>query len=174
MKKIFSMIMCVAVCWAAFFSCATTTGDADGHIPTENTARTGNHDEAADPDAANAKAYLDRGNTYFRNGDYDRAIAEYNEALRINPNTVEAYNNRGNAKRSKGEYDAAIADYNMAIRIKPDFADAYNNRGSAYYYKKNYERARSDWERALRINPNNTAAWNNLAILQRETENSNF
>jgi tetratricopeptide (TPR) repeat protein len=174
MKKIFSLIMCVTVCGAAFFSCATTTGGADGHIPKESTPLTGNYNEAADLDIADATVHLYLGNAHYRDGDYDQAIVEYNKALRIDPDFVEAYNNRGRARRSKGDYDEAIADYNRAIQIKPDYADAYTNRGSAYYYKKNYEHARADWEWALQLNPNSTDAWNNLAIMQREMAHSDF
>src|SRR5438270_5860195 len=43
---------------------------------------------------------------------FDRAIVEFNEALRIDPAYVRSYNSRGNAWRGKGELDTAIADYN--------------------------------------------------------------
>ena len=72
---------------------------------------------------------------YDEKGEYDRAIADYTEAIRIKPDYAEAYRNRGVAYAEKGEYDRAIADYTEAIRLKPDYAEAYYNRGIAYARK---------------------------------------
>ena len=74
-------------------------------------------------------AYHNRGLAWDNKGEYDKAIADYNQALTINPNYAYAYVNRGDAWNEKGEYDKAIADYNEAIRLDPNFASAYCNRG---------------------------------------------
>ena len=65
-------------------------------------------------------------------GDYDRAIADYTEVLRLQPKAATAYNNRGLAYYQKREYDRAVADYTEAIRIDAKFARAYFNRSLAY------------------------------------------
>ena len=65
-------------------------------------------------------------------GEYDKAIAHYSEALRLNPKDADAYYNRGIAWERRGEYDKAIADYSEAIRLNPNYADAYYNRGIAW------------------------------------------
>ena len=54
-------------------------------------------------------------------------MADFNEAIRIDPEYVRAYNGRGYVWESKREYDKAIADYTEAIRIEPKDADSYNN-----------------------------------------------
>ena len=61
---------------------------------------------------------------------YDKAIADYNESIRLDPKYAIAYNNRGDAWYHKKEYDKAIADFNEAIRLDPKTAVAYSNRGS--------------------------------------------
>jgi tetratricopeptide (TPR) repeat protein len=76
-------------------------------------------------------AWNNRGNGRKNNEDYDRAIEDYTEALRLNPNDAEAYNNRGVAYRHKGDYDRAIADYEAALRINPNFAAARDNLAQA-------------------------------------------
>ena len=68
--------------------------------------------------------------------DYDKAIADYDEAIELDPKDAVAYNNRGVAWYAKNEYDKAIADFNEAIRLDPEDAVAYINRGNAWYAKK--------------------------------------
>ena len=64
-------------------------------------------------------------------GQHFAAIADYDIAIRLNPDDADAYYNRGVAKGKLGQHFAAIADYDIAIRLNPDYADAYNNRGYA-------------------------------------------
>ena len=51
-----------------------------------------------------------------------RAIADYREAIRLNPNVAFYYLNRGDAWRDKGDNERAIADYSEAIRLDPTSA----------------------------------------------------
>src|SRR6516164_2347978 len=54
-----------------------------------------------------AEAFNNRGVAYRLKGDYDRAIADYNQAIKLKP-SAEGYFNRGNAQLGKGHYDRAI------------------------------------------------------------------
>jgi tetratricopeptide (TPR) repeat protein len=67
----------------------------------------------------------------LRKGDTDRAIADYNEGVRLNPKYAVAFYNRGNAYSRKGDTDRAIADYSEAIRLYPKYALAFCWRGKA-------------------------------------------
>src|ERR1700739_4563989 len=75
-----------------------------------------------------AEAFSDRGNAFFRKGDYDRAIQDYDQAIQLKPDFAQAFNNRGNALTRKGMFDLAIEDYGRAILLRPDYAMAFNNR----------------------------------------------
>jgi tetratricopeptide (TPR) repeat protein len=66
-------------------------------------------------DPNSAAAHTNRGNVYLDQGDYEQAIAAYNQALAINPNYVIAYINRGQAYKALGDPGQAGADFNQAL-----------------------------------------------------------
>jgi tetratricopeptide (TPR) repeat protein len=129
----------------------------------------------ADPnDSYNiSAAYNDRGLSWYHKGEYDKAIADYNQALAVNPNYAIAYNNRGNTWEKKGEYDKAIADYNQALVINPKDAIAYNNRGNTWEKKGEYDKAIADYNQALAVNPNYANAYENLGWLYSTCPDAN-
>jgi tetratricopeptide (TPR) repeat protein len=63
------------------------------------------------------EAYFNRGLAYVQVGEYEKAIYDFTEVIRINPRYPEAFNNRGKAYYSEGQYDKAISDYTKAIEI---------------------------------------------------------
>jgi tetratricopeptide (TPR) repeat protein len=93
-------------------------------------------------------SYFNRAQIYFRNEDYDRAIADFSAYIRLNPVSVAAFNERGLSYAKKGEYDRAIADYTEAIRLDRVSVLPYINRGSAYEKKGELEKALSDFRTA--------------------------
>ncbi len=113
-----------------------------------------------------AVAYYNRGFAYQNKGEYDRAIADYDQALRLDPKYAHAYNNRGGAYQDKGEYDRAIADYEQALRLDPKYAYAYYNRGGAYQDKGEYDRAIADYEQVIRLDPRNSSYFRALAVVK--------
>ena len=76
-------------------------------------------------------AYNNLGETYLRKGDYEKAIADYHRALRINPNDSNAYHNRGTAYLNKGDFERAISDFNKTLEINPGNAKTYFNKALA-------------------------------------------
>ena len=68
---------------------------------------------------------------YFDKGDYDRAIADYGEALRLAPKDARTYYHRGAAYGMKGDDDKELADYAAAIRVDPKFTAAFRARSAA-------------------------------------------
>src|SRR2546428_7735648 len=66
-----------------------------------------------------AEAFNNRGVGYRLKGDYDRAIADYAQAIKLNGKLAAAFVNRGVAHDKKGDFDHAIQDYDQAIKLKP-------------------------------------------------------
>jgi len=108
-----------------------------------------------------ATIYFYRGNAYNKKGEYDRAIADFNQALQLNPKLAAFFYHRGSAYGHKGEYDRAIADFTQALKLNPNYAEAFHNRGNAYNDKKEYDRAISDYNQALKLNPKYAEAFHN-------------
>ena len=86
---------------------------------------------------------------------YEEAIADLNEAIRINPQFAMAYTLRGSTKFALGRYEEAVADHNEAIRINPQYDRAYAGRGIAKFRLGRYEEAIADYNEAIHINPQN-------------------
>jgi tetratricopeptide (TPR) repeat protein len=102
-----------------------------------------------------ATAYNNRGVAYRLKAEYDKAIEDFNEAIRLRPQSPTTFNNRAVAYRNKGDLDHALADYNEAIRLNPNYIAALYNRGLLFDAKKEYERAIDDFNIALKIDPRN-------------------
>lgn len=116
-------------------------------------------------------AYFNRGNVHAHNGRFDRAIADYTQAIKLDPDDADGYNNRGNAYRRAGQLDRAIADFNLAIKLAPTDPDPVNGRGDAYLGKNQPDRALEDFNRAIKLDPDKPQAYFNRGmVLERKGE----
>jgi tetratricopeptide (TPR) repeat protein len=111
-----------------------------------------------------AFAFVNRGNAYSGKGQNDRAIQDYDQAIKLNPNDADTFFDRGSVYSDKGQYDRAIQDFDQAIKLNPNLALAFNNRGFAYNNKGQYDRAIQDFDQAIKLNPKLALAFNNRGI----------
>lgn len=91
-----------------------------------------------------AEDYFEQGKKAYEKKDFDLAITNYNQAIKLNPQMGKAYNNRGIVYVAQGKLNEAIADFTKAIELDPKNGKAYNNRAVAYYYKGDVAKARED------------------------------
>jgi tetratricopeptide (TPR) repeat protein len=99
-----------------------------------------------------AKKIFEQGHQADQYGDYQTAIRDYSEAIRLNPEYVDAYFCRGTLYRvTLHQYRKAISDYDEAIRIRPTLAYAYEYRGFAYKALGNNSQASEDFEQANKL-----------------------
>ena len=108
--------------------------------------------------------YFNRGTERLNSENYNGAISDFNNVIRIAPDFVSAYNNRGVAKDDLKEYKGAIADYTKAIEINPNYAPAFKNRGVAKDDLEDYKGAIADYTKAIEINPNYASAYKNRGV----------
>jgi tetratricopeptide (TPR) repeat protein len=99
---------------------------------------------------ANGEAFGNRGLAWMKKKEYDRAIADFTEAIRLNPNDPLNWFRRGHAWLEKLEYDRAIADWNEATRLNPNDPFDWVHRGDAWMKKLEYDRAIADYTEAIR------------------------
>jgi tetratricopeptide (TPR) repeat protein len=95
-----------------------------------------------------AFAYNVRAESFSEKFDYDNAIADLSESIRLFPSAA-TYTNRGIRYRSKGEPQRAIADYDEALRLDPKYGFAFNNRGNTYIDLGDFDRGIADIDAAL-------------------------
>jgi len=103
------------------------------------------------------------GEKFYRDGDYDKAIAEYNRCISLKADYAEAYASRGNAYRRKGDVSRAIEDYSRAISLKSSYAEVYNYRGFLFAQRGELRRAIEDYTQAIRYKPDYADAYFNRA-----------
>lgn len=143
---------------------------------------------------ARAKEYYDRAMVYFSKGQYDQAIADFSEAIRLNPRDAYAYCNRGIAYGQTGfkydseKYDSRYAfrnsqrfrDFSEAIRLDPDCARAYKERAKLHgggSFSSNWggpeglARTIADYSEAIRIDPDDERSYHNRALVYQDQFN---
>jgi len=77
-------------------------------------------------------AYCIRGFSYSILAQYQRAIQDFDLAIRLDPHVADVYMNRGFSYYSLRQYQRAIQDYDEAIQLDTQLAEAYVNRGAAW------------------------------------------
>jgi tetratricopeptide (TPR) repeat protein len=95
---------------------------------------------------------VNRGIAYGNKGDNDHALADYNEAIRLDPKNAVPFLYRGIAYGKKGDKDRALADFNEAIRLDPNNADALWIRGNLRV-RLNDTGGNADMAKAEQVNP---------------------
>jgi tetratricopeptide (TPR) repeat protein len=108
-------------------------------------------------ETAKANALTKSGNQKMRDGDFEGAIADFNQVIEIDkiyPENVQSgsYVNRGLAFQKKGDLDAALADFNKAIKLQSNNFYAYQNRAGLHEKRKEIDEALADYSKAIKLN----------------------
>ncbi len=115
-----------------------------------------------------ARALAARGSGYVNRGQRDKAIADFTEALRLDPEPPQSHGYRGRLHNAKRETDLAIAAFTAAIKLLPKDANLINLRGISYVNKRDLNLALADFDAAIRYAPSYSAAYVNRANLYRD------
>jgi tetratricopeptide (TPR) repeat protein len=118
----------------------------------------------------NGENYHLRGVAYLAHGQFDNAIADFTESLRLKPRNAGALNNRGQASYSKGDFKSAVQDFTAAIVIEARNPLILNNRALAYIELDDSANAMTDLQAALALVPDYAEALNNRGIVHQKLE----
>jgi tetratricopeptide (TPR) repeat protein len=103
-------------------------------------------------------ALLLRGAQYYRARQFNAAIADFDDVIRLSPDTAEAYLDRGVVYFALARYDLAVSDFNNAVSHDPASVDALLYRARAYMRLKQFRLAAADYDVALAANPRDQVA----------------
>ena len=114
-----------------------------------------------------AAAFRSRGEAYLARVSVDLALRDFDQALRLNPQSTAALLSRANARMRIGEMAAAREDYTLALALNPEIAAALYGRGYAHAGLREFSAAADDFEAATRIDPNFAESWYGRAFAAR-------
>ncbi len=105
--------------------------------------------------------YYNRGNEKLTKKDYPNAIADYKQALRLNPQDWEALTNLGTAYDALHDYAKSLDSYDRALVMNPNSAGLHYNRGCALMLQRHLQAAREAYNRALELDTKLVWAYGN-------------
>ena len=102
---------------------------------------------------------------WSRQADHARAIADFNEAIRLAPNDPGAYISRGIEWEKDLQPDKAMADYQTAISLDPRDAFAYEGRGRIWKGRGEFDKAAANFAELALMTPDDPLGHRELARL---------
>jgi tetratricopeptide (TPR) repeat protein len=121
-------------------------------------------------------AYFNRATAYAMRGDFDRAIADLNDAERYDAVRPEpdywramTFLARANLYAIRRQYDPALADFEQALRLDPSRAEIYVRRGQVWLAKHEPDRAISDFTEALRRDIGDVSFYSGVGLTLRDS-----
>ena len=105
------------------------------------------------------KRHFAAGRKFYNKRMYNRALQEFDQAVKIDSDNFRALYWRGRVYLKMGHYDKATADFKMVVELKPDYARPYHNLGWLSYQKGKYEESIQYLNKAIELEPNNGWAY---------------
>jgi tetratricopeptide (TPR) repeat protein len=107
-----------------------------------------------------AWAHNRRGESLADEGNQDKALEDFEEAISLDPTRWAAWHNRGVSFAIQKRYDEAISDFRRTIKLKPNYATARFNLGELLYETGSIPAAIDSYNEALRLKPDDATAYN--------------
>ena len=98
---------------------------------------------------------MEQGLSFLQTQDYNSALIEFTNEIKVNPDNASAYNYRGVVKAKQGDFDGSLSDYDMSIRLESKSSETFGNRGIARARTGDVEGAIRDFNEAIQIDPKN-------------------
>uniref|UniRef100_A0A8C3M0J3 RNA polymerase II-associated protein 3 n=1 Tax=Chrysolophus pictus TaxID=9089 RepID=A0A8C3M0J3_CHRPC len=118
-------------------------------------------------DKEKALAEKEKGNKYFKQGNFDEAIKCYTRGMHSDPFNPVLPTNRASAFYRMKKFSVAESDCNLALALDKNYTKAYARRGAARFALKNFQGAKEDYEKVLELDANNFEAKNELKKIEQ-------
>ncbi len=99
----------------------------------------------------NIKRFMDEGDSFYKNGDYVKAVEAFTKVIQIDAKYSVVYYKRGFAYLELEEYSRAIDDFTKSIQLNKNSSVPYEGRAYAYRNLKNYSSAIDDFSKAIKL-----------------------
>lgn len=121
---------------------------------------------ALEADPKNPQCYFVRGRIYDGDHEYEKALSDFNEGLKLAPGAREAYQHRGGVQFKLGHFNESIADFDKFLEKFSKQAPHHWQRGISCYYAGRYEDGRKQFESHQTVNSNDVenAVWHYLCV----------
>jgi tetratricopeptide (TPR) repeat protein len=113
-----------------------------------------------------AAVYQQRGYAAATNQQFQDAINDYGEAIKITPEDARIYEQRAAVEMKMNDNDKALADYSEAIKLKPNEVRYYAYRSYIYEVKGDIKNSMADADKVLKLDPKNQEAMNRKKRLE--------
>nr|XP_028601570.1 RNA polymerase II-associated protein 3-like [Podarcis muralis]XP_028601571.1 RNA polymerase II-associated protein 3-like [Podarcis muralis]XP_028601572.1 RNA polymerase II-associated protein 3-like [Podarcis muralis]XP_028601573.1 RNA polymerase II-associated protein 3-like [Podarcis muralis]XP_028601574.1 RNA polymerase II-associated protein 3-like [Podarcis muralis] len=118
-------------------------------------------------DTEKALAEKEKGNNYFKQGNYDAAIECYTKGMNADPYNPVLPTNRSSAFFRLKKYSVAESDCNLALALNKNYTKAYARRGAARFALQNFDGAKEDYEKVLELDSDNFEAKTELGKIEQ-------
>lgn len=153
---------CIVVLIAGVFSMSDTHADSGGIGEAEITVS-----PESRPLGNDTIGHFNLGVDHQKRGNAIKAIEEYENVLRLDPDNAEAHNNLGAIYKEQGNLDKALEHYQFVITSNPEMDEVHNNLGVIYYLRGDHEEAVEEYRKALELNPDNLMCLINLGLVYK-------
>lgn len=120
-----------------------------------------------------ANDFKNKGNDFFKAGQWEQAYEMYTKAIELNPNDHIFYSNRSGCLVKMNKNEEALSDAEKSLEINPSYVRGYSRKGIALYNLNKKEEAVKAYEEGLKFEPTNQTLLDAIQNIKNENEGSN-
>lgn len=119
-----------------------------------------------------AVTFQTRGTVYFYKGDFDRALQDYGQAIKLDPHNSEIFDNRCWTLATTNKPEEALKDCTESLRLRPNFAATLDTLGFVYLKLGRFDQAIATYNAVLKIDPKSVYSLYGKGIAELKTGNT--
>lgn len=113
-----------------------------------------------------AEEYINRGAELRKNNRLEEALENYDQAIKLKPDSLYAHYNRGNVLKDLRRLGEALDSYNRVIELNPDFQWVYSNHGNVLNGLGKPKEALESYDKAIKINSEDAESYWNKSLIK--------